>query len=37
MAWLIAIAALLTLAGAAAYFAYRLVKGAPFEDPGRRD
>ena len=36
MAWLIALAALLVLAGAGAYFAYRLVRGAPFEDPGPR-
>ncbi len=35
MAWLIALAALIVLAGAGAYFAYRLIKGAPFEDPGR--
>jgi hypothetical protein len=36
VAWLIALATLLALAGAGAYFAYRLVRGAPFEDPGRR-
>ena len=36
MSWLIAFGALLVLGGAGAYFLYRLVNGAPFEDPGRR-